>query len=271
MLNMQNKTRLKIDVLELHISHACNLNCKHCTHFSNYDHKGLLPASKVEEWLSYWSHRLSPKRFSIMGGEPTLNPELCEILNISRKHFFNNGIHLLSNGFFLHKHPELEQTLIKNDIFLKVSLHAERGLYKDYDDKINSIESMLNTWKVRWKFTPSYKKWRKNYQGFGKEMKPFTDNDPKASWNCCFQRTCHQLHEGKIWKCPQIAYLKMQYEKYNLSDEWKPYLNYFPLEHTCTKKELLQFFAKQEENICAMCPASIQWIDKGNPLVKISL
>jgi sulfatase maturation enzyme AslB (radical SAM superfamily) len=271
MLHVQGKSKLKIDVLELHISHACNLNCKYCTHFSNYDHKGLISASQADKWLNSWSHRLSPERFSIMGGEPTINPELCDILKISRKHFFNNSIHLLSNGFFLDRHPELKQVLIDNEIFLKVSLHAERGLYKEYDKKIDSIESMLNEWNVRWKFSPSHKKWRQNYQGFGKEMKPFTDNDPKASWDCCFQRTCHQLHEGKIWKCPHIAYLKMQYEKYKLSDDWIPYLDYTPLEPSCNRKELLEFFSKEEEHICSMCPASIRWVDKGNPLVRIDL
>lgn len=269
MLHMQARAR-QIDVLELHISHSCNLKCQHCTHYSNYSHKGMLDASTADLWISQWAPRVSPGRFSIMGGEPTLNPELCDILRISRKHFFNNSMHLISNGFFLDRHPGLDQVLYDNDILLKISLHAEPDRFEEYDNKIKEVEEMLSTWKCRWKFTPSHKKWRRLYNGYGSDMKPFNDGNPRASWECCFQRTCHQLHEGMIWKCPSIAYLRMQYEKYNLGPEWDQYLDYQALKPDCTEKELEAFFAKEEESICSMCPASIQYTDKGNPLVQIT-
>ena len=38
--------KVTIDNLEIHVTHACNLRCENCTHYSNYGHSGhLSPAA----------------------------------------------------------------------------------------------------------------------------------------------------------------------------------------------------------------------------------
>ena len=83
---------------------------------------------------------------------------------------------------------------------------------------------------------PSIQHWIRQYQGFGDTMEPYEDNDPKNSWKYCVSKLCVQLHEGKLWKCPALAYLPMQAEKYNLSEKWDPYLKYVPLDQECGEK-----------------------------------
>ena len=117
---------------------------------------------------------------------------------------------------------------------------------------------------------PSVVHWLAQYKGFGDKMEPFEDNDPKSSWNACVSRLCVQLHQGKLWKCPALAYLPMQAEKYNLSEKWDPYLKYVPLEHTCDDKELKDFFTRREESFCSMCPATEQYFSPSNPLLPVS-
>ena len=81
---------------------------------------------------------------------------------------------------------------------------------------------------------PSVVHWLAQYKGFGDKMEPFEDNNPKSSWNACVSKLCVQLHQGKLWKCPALAYLPMQ-AKYNLSEVGSLF-KICSLEHTCDDK-----------------------------------
>ena len=97
-------------------------------------------------------------------------------------------------------------------------------------------------------------------------MQSFDDGDPEASWQNCPAKWCLQLHEGKLWKCPAIAYLGMQDRKYGLGDEWKPYLTYEPLGPECTDAELREFVERRVEGVCGMCPVKVERIALVNPI-----
>jgi hypothetical protein len=97
-------------------------------------------------------------------------------------------------------------------------------------------------------------------------MLPFEDGRPRQSWEICSARSCKQLHDGKLWKCPPLAYLKLQEAKYNLSPKWDPYLRYRPLDTTCTDRELDDFLTLEDESVCSMCSAEIRSFPLPNPL-----
>ncbi len=71
--------KIAMENLEIHVSHACNLACEQCSHYSNYNHKGMLTPEEADRQMGLWSGRLLPRWFSLLGGEPTLNPALGEI------------------------------------------------------------------------------------------------------------------------------------------------------------------------------------------------
>ena len=48
-----------------------------------------------------------------MGGEPTLHPDLTEFVYLTRRKWPNSYIEIVSNGFFLHRHPDLPEALKK--------------------------------------------------------------------------------------------------------------------------------------------------------------
>ncbi len=87
-------------------------------------------------------------------------------------------------------------------------------------------------------------------------MQPFADGKPRQSWSHCPAKTCPQIFEGRIWKCAPLAYLRMQDAKYRLSSSWAPYLQYSPLDPACTDVELVEFFRREDEPVCGMCPAA---------------
>jgi hypothetical protein len=120
-------------------------------------------------------------------------------------------------------------------------------------------------------FSNSVLNWTRRYIGRGNEMKPFTDNDPEESYHLCTHRYHngaleYQIFEGKLWKCPPLAYLNLVKNKYQLGKEWDHYLSYKPLEFTNDISKVYDFMNLASESYCSMCPAYNRPIKIDNPL-----
>jgi len=240
--------------LELHVAHACNLSCESCAHYSNHHHDGVLSLATAREWLSAWSMRLRPRQFSLLGGEPAINPALPQFVWLAREMFPGSEIILVSNGFLLKRHPRLPVALRGTGATLHISIHSGSD---EYQRRLEPVRELIAGWQRRWgiavNWRESFRTWTLRYRGYGKAMKPFDDGDPESSWRNCPAKWCLQLHEGKLWKCPAIAYLGMQDRKFGLRYEWQPYLAYEPLGEECNDAELQGFVERQVEAPCGMC------------------
>lgn len=74
---------LNINSLEFHIMHSCNLSCQQCSHYSNLKlGGGITSIQDAKENYDLWSSRVQPKVFALLGGEPTLNPNLIDHIYI---------------------------------------------------------------------------------------------------------------------------------------------------------------------------------------------
>jgi len=260
---------MNITNLEIHLVHACNLDCEGCSHYSNQGHKGIVSLDDAGRWMAAWSGRISPKMFSLLGGEPTLHPQLTSFFALARQHWPHAHLRLLTNGFFLHRHAELPAFLQRdNNVSIELSIHYDSP---EYREKLQPVHELLKRWArdygIRAGYYQSFSNWTRRYHGSGSAMEPFNDGQPRQSWeNCLAKRNCSQLFEGKIWKCAALAYLKMQDEKYRLSGSWKPYLQYQPLAPECSDEQLAEFFRREEETFCGMCPASPEKFDLPDPM-----
>lgn len=242
----------------MHITHNCNLTCESCSDFTNVGHSKMLSIDECKMWMSNWNERIEPEEFIIIGGEPTLHKNLIDIIFLSKKMWKNSKIKLTTNGFFLHNHPELPKVLKECDAILSISIHDNS---EDYLKKIENNLRMCKEWKEKYdlkiKLDKSFEDWKIIYKGYGQNITPFEDNNPQLSWDNCFMDgMCFQLYEGKIWKCPPLAYLSLQKEKYGnlLSPKWDPYLKYKPLEPNCSDDAIVEFFNRKSESVCGMCP-----------------
>jgi len=164
---------------------------------------------------------------------------------------------VVTNGFFLHRHPDLPRALRDaGEACLFVSVHHDGPQYRE---RMGPVLALLEEWVARYdikvEYYRSWEYWTRRYHGAGAAMRPFADGQPRASWEHCPARYCPQLHEGKLWKCGPLAYLPMQDAKYGLSAEWQPYLGYVPLAPDCSEEELREFLAREEESHCGMCAA----------------
>jgi hypothetical protein len=218
----------------------------------------MLSLDEAESWMDSWNKLLNPRKFSLLGGEPTLHPQLSELVKLARRKWQRAHLRIATNGFFLHRHKELPH-ILKTDpnTHIEISIHHT---HPDYLNKIKANYTLLREWNARHgikvKVTLSYRKWTRRYKGFGDTMMPYEDNLPVESWKNCPARGCYQLFENKIWKCAPLAYLKLQYAKFNLSKKWEKYLAYKPLQSGCTSEQLHNFFKLQAEDYCCMCASN---------------
>lgn len=259
--------KIKFLCLEIHVSHSCNLNCVSCSHFSDQKHKGVVSIEELEDWCGLWPQKIQPMEINLLGGEPTLNKNLMYLIYFIRSKWQKSKINLITNGFFLNNHELLPVVLEKTKCNLIISIHHDS---LEYTNKIEEIKKTIEKWKQKNRFNvewrESYKNWKILFKNKGSAMTPFQDNDPKKSWQNCESKHTKQLFKGKIWKCPPLAYLDMQNEKYNMDKIWSEYLKYRPADIKMNYKELFDFLNLQEETYCSMCPANPQKVKKPNPL-----
>jgi hypothetical protein len=264
----RNREMRPVRQLELHVTHACNLACESCSHYSNQGHIGNLDLAQAERWMAHWSNRLAVETFVLLGGEPTVHPQLSEFVSLARRHWPLANIRLNTNGFFLSRHPDLPLKLAAaGNSHLVLSIHHDDEAYRD---RLRPALELLERWQrehgivvQQW---PSHQTWTRRYIGAGSTMLPFEDARPRQSWEICPAKYCKQLYEGKLWKCAPLAYLGLQNEKYGLSDKWDPYLRYQPLDPLCTDEELDRFLAIEDEPACAMCSAERRHFTLPNPM-----
>jgi len=261
-----------IDVLhlEIHVAHACNLQCESCSHYSDQGHKGVVSLEDAEAWMSAWSSRIRPQTFSLVGGEPTLHPKLPDFMRLARSQWPGAVLRLVTNGFFLHKHPGLLDVLRgdeKAEIYL--SLHHRSD---EYLGAIQANHDLLQGWQrdygIRAFRYDSFGDWRRTHHGSGASMLPYRDGRPRESWEHCKARYSPQLFDARVWKCAPLAYLGMQNARYGLAKDWEPYLAYRPLQPGCSDEALREFFGREQDPECGMCPARPERLALPMPLVR---
>jgi hypothetical protein len=266
-LNPEPTLRL-VGFIEMHVAHTCNLTCESCSHYSNHVHKGVLDPAQAEDWMRAWSRRIALKEFNLLGGEPTMNPRLPEFVLLVRKYWPTAHVRIITNGFFLHRHPALPSILAADgNASIALSVHHRDP---EYLERLRPVFDLLEGWQrdhgTVVETRHSDRRWTRRYLGFGAGMLPYEDGKTRKSWEICPAKHCKQLHDGKLWKCSPLAYLGLQKEKYDLSPKWDPYLQYKPLEPNCSDRELDEFLRREDEEACSMCSAEVRSFSLPNPL-----
>jgi organic radical activating enzyme len=279
----------------MHIADSCNLKCEQCDHFSNYLFTKTHSYDTVKLWCEPWANRVIPQSFHILGGEPLMNRDIISILYLLKDLWFSSEIILWSNGLLLKNFPDLPQALQDTGIKLHISNHSTVNS-SEYDKRFNDCIELLKSWYERYSINisiqynngrhinfskndnqylmlenwvdtgPEGTLWERFYRGYGKNIRPYTENNPELSWKNCTAK-CPQLYEGRIHKCAPLTFLPLMDAKFKLSDEWSHYLTYKGIEPSCNDEELEAFFNREAESYCGMCPTKREkFTSTHNPL-----
>ena len=247
--------RFGIPHLEMHLSHVCNLKCKHCSHYCDFSYDQPIPLQETLDSMRRWSARLVPKGVFLMGGEPLLNKDLLTYLDETPKIFPHSQIALLTNAVLLAKWGEpLAEALKRNRIKLIVSIHprpeqAEAAFKKS----IRYLEELIARLDFIVEVRDAQEQWGALHLGQGRSMLPCQSNPIQAREICC-SKDCINLHQGKLWHCPTLAYLPLIAGKLKHKEAWQQYLTYKPLSPDAGDREIQDFLTTPPLNFCSACP-----------------
>lgn len=133
----------KIDYskIEFYITNVCNFNCDNCNRLNNYYFSGHQKWNEYADVYRQWSEKINFVKIAILGGEPTLNPDLKKWVAGLRQLWPNADIDIITNGSNLkYWHQQgLFDLLAKTHTNLQITLHN-----RDRRDKlIQEVESYL--------------------------------------------------------------------------------------------------------------------------------
>jgi len=241
-----SKTRMKLRKslrFEVYLVYHCNLNCAGCAVFS--------PLAK-EKYLDMDSYEQDCKRLSeltngevecirLLGGEPTLHPNLLDFCNITRKYFKQAKIQLVTNGILLPKAEDnFWETCKKNNIIIQISR---------YPLKINmdGIIEKSRRYKVSTEITES-----KENEMFHLALDTEGKHSAKDSfYNCWVKNSCITLSHGKLYTCsliPAVEHFNRYFNK-NLTIKEEDGID---INKTKSIKEILRFLTRPV-SFCRYC------------------
>jgi Fe-coproporphyrin III synthase len=85
----------------LHVLTRCNLRCRHCYINPEQHGRKRLPIERVERWLTIFAERSPGANLILLGGEPTLYPDLPRVVRFARELGFAS-ITIDTNGYLFH-------------------------------------------------------------------------------------------------------------------------------------------------------------------------
>ncbi len=266
---------IEIPALEYHLAHGCNLSCQQCSHYSNFRLAGKLPTpDDARRDYDSWSHRIRPRRFALLGGEPLLNPRLIEHLRLAREYWPDSNLMLVTNGFFIDRHPELPATLVDTECRLEVSQH---GRHEKYLERFNVAKRTVWQWRadypgIQIKIRQSHRGWMRQYRVEDGKPMPF-DSKPDESYRVCMQKTCTQLFRNCLWKCPALAYHALMEERLKLESTpaWQLFRDYKACPAVASDDELQRFAETKAIPQCGLCPSNRVPFKHPDPLKRSAL
>ena len=85
----------------LHVLTRCNLRCRHCYINPEQHGRKRLPIERIERWLGVFAGRSPGANLVLLGGEPTLHPDLPRAVRCARRLGFGS-ITIDTNGYLFH-------------------------------------------------------------------------------------------------------------------------------------------------------------------------
>ena len=159
--------RKELDRLEIHITDHCNLKCANCSMLS-----GLVKSNKnanfsITQRALINLHKYYDQIYQIdlIGGEPTLNPDLMKYCSLLRELYPKSKIFIVTNGTTI-----INMTLDKLYLLREKDITFAITYYPTFDKNILSCIEFLNQNSVHYEILPKRVNFLKLYDLEGKQI-----------------------------------------------------------------------------------------------------
>lgn len=238
--------------IELYITNECNLTCSNCNRFNNYDFRGHYAWEDSQEAIKAWAQRITAPMITIIGGEPTLHPELEQWVRGAARAWPDRPVVIQTNGLKPLRSESWWQRVTRDhvNVGVSVAIHSDRAR--------SHLIANWGTTDSRSLFDATkFADCTIQRDGSGFRVH---DSDPGSAWRACGMRYSHTILSGRLYRCPMVAVLpqfQKQYQVY-LSDQQQSLLHsYKALEHDCDQSDLQDFVHQRDQHMpqCRLCPA----------------
>ena len=201
--NVRKMLKLEVDIVD-----HCNLKCSGCDVFSSVAEEFYLPIESYRKDLERIHEIFNERteRITLLGGEPLLNPQITEYIDIAKEIFADQKkqplIEIITNGILLNKMPDdFYENCIKNQVLISVTKYP---IKLDYDGIVKSLQERGVDIKFAFGTDETLKTMHRTpIDVEGKQ-------DPKLSFKLCLKaNSCITLKDGKLHTCSQIPALSI--------------------------------------------------------------
>ena len=206
-----------IDRIEYSIVDRCNLNCKYCCHYAPVVNEYEVTVEQFEEDVHNLSVLTNEGKelgtLGILGGEPLMHPKFMDICKIAREQLPWSRIRVTTNGILLLSMSKQHLAMLRRlDVEILISKYSDKIDYKH-------MENLLNEYHIVYKFCQN-----NDYVTFYKYSID-EKGTMNAEWmhNLCTlwkekpYYTCHELRDGRLYPCSQIARAEYLNKLYGLN------------------------------------------------------
>ena len=193
-------SRLTLDYLEFYISHTCNFNCSGCNRFNNYLFTGHQRWADYQEIHEQWAEKLDLGSYTILGGEPLLNPDIIDWIYGLNKLWPDSRSQITTNASFRRRFDkELYRALVDTQTILQIGLH-DIGRWDEVMETVyNFIDKPVNSKRIPEDITelPNfYENWSSSYNKIKAESWPVCNNlDDWESLPDYIKEECENVHQ----------------------------------------------------------------------------
>ena len=219
-----------IPYFETHITEACNLKCRGCSHFSVFakpKHKDLKEFEREFERLSE-IEEIGVIR--LMGGEPLLNPDFMEYCRIARWYFPKSVIALVTNGILGDRLKPHEEELKRMNIHVTISDYHLDKQNKDVHTELHEKGNLYNI-----------------------SLDPTGRQDPDIAFLFCDIRINNWYYymDGRFYPCCIAGTIKDFWKHFNL--DWGMTPEELSIDIFTHTAEEIEDFLRQPCKLCRYC------------------
>ena len=241
-LAQKEKSKIKLNSLDLVLTEKCTLKCVDCSNLMQYYSKPVdedfkILTNSLEKFINSVDYI---NEIRIIGGEPLIYKKIDQVLK-QLLSFDNYGkIHIYTNGTIILKEDKMK-------VFCNEKVLFRISDYGEYSRHVKRLEESLKKLKVAY-FTERITRW----QDCAKiEYHERTENLTRHIFGNCCVNQCITLLHGKIYLCPFAAHAENLHAIPKNSEDSITLANY----STNELKELIYnlYFKKEKLEACNYC------------------
>ncbi|MCI9591792.1 MAG: 4Fe-4S cluster-binding domain-containing protein [Lachnospiraceae bacterium] len=228
---------------EVSLADHCNLSCQMCDHYSQLSEEWLVDMGQFERDMirmgEIFEHKLA--YITLLGGEPTLHPNIIDCMRITREQFPEAEIIVLTNGVLLlalenGKQGNFWKACKDYNIHITVTIypiHLDYVAIEKKAEEYGVILTMSSNIHAN-KLTKVVKISDKHTMDLNGKVDKF------YCINCLYFNKFNALKDGKLYMCPIAAHSNIfnSHFKQNLETKKEDYLDIYQVD---SWKEIAEF------------------------------